>query len=179
VETVAYHAQIIIITIERRKKMKHAVKRILIFSIIILFTLPASFAFSVQSIKMDRAKLEPPTGMKIYEFQAELLDLGPINNLAAQKGLDLKAMRTRTPRGEVDMFAERDSKVNRLFINQNTGHINLVPHIEKLAKTSPRLLEQGAAFNQAVNHAKALKLVPTDVSQFTPNKLLTLTLIRR
>jgi len=123
---------------------------------------------------MDRTKLEPPTGMKIYEFQAEHLDLGAINNLAAQKGLDVKAMRMRTPRGEVDMFVEKDTKVNRLFIIKVPATSTLFLILKKLAKTSPRLLEQGAAFNQAVNHAKALKLVPTDVSQFKPMKLSTL-----
>lgn len=152
--------------------MKSTVGKILVFSIIVLLALPPSIGLCAQ-IQMNRTKLEPPTGMKVYEFQPDQLDSGVINNIAAQQGLKPPAQ-TRTPRGNIATFAEKNTNANRLLVNQSSGHMSLVPHIEKLAKTPPRLLQQAAAFNQAANQAKALKLAPSDVSQFKPSKLLTL-----
>jgi len=152
--------------------MKSTVGKILVFSIIVLFALPPSIGLCAQ-IQMNKTKLEPPTGMKVYEVRLEQLDSGVVNKIALQQGLSQSGTQG-TPRGNVALFADKSTKANRLLVNQSSGHMSLVPNIEKLAKMQPRLLQQGAAFNQAVNHANSLKLAPSDVSQFRPSKLLTL-----
>jgi hypothetical protein len=159
--------------------MKLRVKKILIFLIITLFTLPISLVFSQGSEKpkilMERTRLESPKGMKIYEFQRLQVDQGLLNSLSMQQGLNQKSMMlAETQRGNVNVFMEKNTQISRLVTNQTLGHVNLLSHVEKIAKTKPILLQQGAAFNKALSHVNTLKLIPKDVSNLSPSKLVTL-----
>jgi hypothetical protein len=130
----------------------------------------------IPRIIMKRSALESPRSMKVYKINTLKVNTNLINKLNQKHFLKLKpAKKTRQKSAaKVRLYSDKKKDFTRMLVHEKRGHIQLLPNLKKLETVRVNLLQKGAAMNAANNYINSMKLLPKDVSSFTPKKVVTL-----
>ena len=126
-------------------------------------------------IIMERVQLEPAKGMLVFETRVLPVRNDLIEKFGQEQGLVGQPREIFTnQRLKLKSFAEKGQSFTRLLVDEDRGHLILLPKIETIAKSGVKLLPREVALKTAFNQVQELKLVPQDESQVTPNQVVTL-----
>ena len=125
-------------------------------------------------IIMERVQLEPAKGMLVFETRVLPVRNDLIEKFGQEQGLVLQPQIFTNQRLKLKSFAEKGQSFTRLLVDEDRGHLILLPKIETIAKSGVKLLPRDLALKTAFNQVQELKLVPQDESQATPNQVVTL-----
>jgi len=132
-------------------------------------------AIKAPKIVLERAPLESPKGMRIFETKVLAVRADLIKKFTAErKFLATPLILNVQPTIQEEVYQESEKKFTRLMTDKARGHMILLSHAEKTAQTKVRLLNRDAALNKALEHVNALQLVPKDESKIAPKHVITL-----
>lgn len=125
-------------------------------------------------IIIDRVPLESPEGMSIYETRVLKPRPEILQALMKTQNLSLNVKNIN----RLMLYQERTANktgVNftRMALDQEKGHMFLLPNTESLAKTKSNLLPEEAAFKSAQDFVLKQELIPQDGSEVMPQKMIT------
>ncbi|MCX6584371.1 MAG: DUF6345 domain-containing protein [Candidatus Aminicenantes bacterium] len=132
-------------------------------------------------IVINRVPLESPQGMKIFKVQTLQVQQDLIQKLSVKHLFNVTPvssqpvmLRARMAPSRVQVYASKEKAFTKLLVNQDRGHIDLMPDLLKLEKVKVKLLSHTVAMNAAMKYIAEMKLIPQDVSQFAPKNVITL-----
>jgi hypothetical protein len=127
------------------------------------------------TIKMKRTTLESAKDMKVYKIKTLTVSPTLLKNLSEKHSLKLRTEKTkrRAPQ-KLKVYRDKKEDFTRLIVNETRGHIHLLTDIKKIGKMKVTLFKKNAALTKADSYIKDLKIIPKDVSQFAPKKVVTL-----
>lgn len=158
------------------------------FAVLILFVLFGTLAIGSQvkqadlmgpgaspKIIMDRVPLESPNGMKVYRIQALQVQQSLIEKLSRVHNFEITpSVKKDGAKSAVMHYFAGENGFTRLIVNNDRGHMDLMPNLGKLKKTEINLLKEDMARQMAVNYAAEMQLIPPDSSRLNPAKVVTL-----
>ncbi|MDQ1354803.1 MAG: hypothetical protein QG657_5112 [Acidobacteriota bacterium] len=132
-------------------------------------------------IVINRVPLESPKGMKIFKVQTLHIQPDLIQKLSVKHLFKVTPvvsqpvmLRARMAPSRVQVYASKEKEFTKLLVNEDRGHMDLMPDLLKLEKSKVNLLSHSAAMNIASNYTAEMKLIPQDVSKFAPKRVITL-----
>ncbi|MCP5046481.1 MAG: hypothetical protein GY940_04865 [bacterium] len=126
-------------------------------------------------IIMKRGQLESPRNMKLYNIKPLGLRTNLVRDLSKRHYLKSQPiMLKKRSAPQIKLYRDKEKDFTRMIVNERRGHIQLLPNLQKLEKVNVKLLQRSAAMNAARNYIRTMKLIPKDVSRFTPQKVITL-----
>jgi len=132
-------------------------------------------SLSKPKIIMDRVGLDSPKGMRIFEIKTMAIRNDLIEKLIREKGLQTTPIIFKKSPVQERVYQESERKFTRLLIDEQRGHMIMLPHLERIATARVQLISQDEALNLALEHVKTLQLIPKDESKLTPKHIVTLT----
>lgn len=154
--------------------------RIIVLSglVLFLFTLPSKMISNVQAevkVVMQRLPLESPQGMTIYKISIVKADPKVFQGIIRDQNLRLKEIGIKKMKLYMEESAtEPGAKYTRMALDQQRGHMFMLPNLMQLAKSRIGLLPQENAFQAAKSFIEKQKLIQADGSQATPSKMIIL-----
>lgn len=132
-------------------------------------------------IVINRVPLESPQGMKIFKVQTLGVQPDLIQKLSVKHLFNVTPvmsqpvmLRVKMRPSRVQVYASKEKEFTKLLVNEDRGHMDLMPNLEKLEKIKVNLLSHSAAMNIASNYTAEMKLIPQDISKFAPKRVITL-----
>lgn len=127
-------------------------------------------------IVMDRGQLESPKGMKLFRIQTLQIQPGFIEKLSQVHMFKMAptTVRDKFMAARVQVYASNEKEFTKLLVDQERGHIELMPNLEKLEKMKVNLVREDMALNVANRYVADMKLIPQDSSQFMPRRVVNL-----
>ena len=135
----------------------------------------------VPKIIMNRVQLESPQGMKVFRIQTlkvqpdliQKLSIKYLFNVTPTVG-QMSRTKLKKMHSRVQVYPSKENEFTKLMVNQDRGHIDLLPNLAKFEKMKVNLLSQSDALKAAANYIAEMKLIPQDVSRFAPKRVITL-----
>jgi hypothetical protein len=128
------------------------------------------------TIVMQRTTLESPKGMKLFKIQTLQVQPDLIKRLSQVHMFKVapKMMKDNMTAAKINVYSSEKEEFTKLIVNEDRGHIELMPDIQKLEKLKVNLLKENLAMDKATLYAAEMKLIPQDQSQFVARKMITL-----